>query len=76
MGWDAREGCLLKAERGGERVKRGRSEQTLESSTNSDGSFIRGRLRYTKLCLLHDGSAKNEQLQQIRATLLLCSCCL
>lgn len=59
VGWDARKGCLLKGKRGGEQVKRGRSEQTLESSTNSDGSFIRGRLRDTKLCLLHHGSAKN-----------------
>lgn len=49
----------MKAKRGGEQVKRGRSEETLESSTNSDGSFIRGRLGYTKLCLLHDGSVKN-----------------
>lgn len=54
-GW----GCLRKAERGGEQVRRGRSEHTLESSTNGDGWFIRGRLRYTKLCLPHDGAAKN-----------------
>lgn len=47
----------LKAKRSGEQVKKER--QSLENSTNSDGLFTRGKLRYTKLCLLVDGSGRN-----------------
>lgn len=50
---------LLKAKRGGEQVKKERSKHTLESSTNNDGLFIGGKLRYTKLCLLDDGIGRN-----------------
>lgn len=50
---------LLKAKHSSEQVKKERSKRTLERSTNSDGLFIRERLRYTKLCLLDDGRGRN-----------------
>lgn len=52
---------LLKAKHSREQVKKKkeRNKRTLESSTNSDGLFIRGKLRYTKLCLLDDGRGRN-----------------
>lgn len=48
---------LLKAKHRSEQVKKERS--TRERGTNSDGLFIRGKLRYTKLCLLDDGRGRN-----------------
>lgn len=52
----------MKAKHSSEQVggkKRERSKHTLENGTNSDGLFIRGKLRHTKLCLLDDGRGRN-----------------
>lgn len=54
---------LLKGKRGMEQVKKKKkiegAKHTLENSTNSDGLFIRGKLRCTKLWLLDDGRGRN-----------------
>lgn len=50
----------MKAKHSSEQVKKKeRSKHTLENGTNSDGLFIRGKLRHTKLCLLDDGRGRN-----------------
>lgn len=53
---------LLKAKHSSEQVKKKekeRNKHALERGTNSDGLFIRGKLRYTKLCLPDDGRGRN-----------------
>lgn len=50
---------LFKAKHRSEQVKKERSKHTLENGTNSDGLFIRGKLRRTKLYLLDDGRGRN-----------------